>query len=445
MHAAWGDLRSTACVVLNPGIRLMSLLDRYIEDTALHMGLGHRARNLIEVLVDYIHTLPDGVHGLRRRFDAVGLGDQFPADGRPQRLLASQLECAIGRGELAVLARRAAFPTGMFAVVAADLLPGLLDVLEQQARLARPLTVPLRQRGNPAPVPRAVRGSVLRGLSWVLVAGALLCLTGWIHQKTRVTPAGTAAAAERQTPPRLSLVNHAGVIDVRGRLPGEADRRKVWSALVGHYGQARVSGDIQRDPHARAPRWLDRMVTLVPVMRHPGLSLSFSGDTLQVDMAALPEADRVTVSDTLRRGFGHLQVTGLWDPGRVALARLPDAPAPAQLVDALNQGAIRFEHKSSVLRADGLDMLRASAHAIRAAGPALRLEVAAHTDSLGTADSNLGLSQLRAEAVVAELQALGVPARALQARGYGEEQPVADNRLEAGRERNRRIVYSVIR
>ncbi|MGH8045342.1 MAG: OmpA family protein, partial [Stenotrophomonas sp.] len=120
-------------------------------------------------------------------------------------------------------------------------------------------------------------------------------------------------------------------------------------------------------------------------------------------------------------------------------------PDHAQLVAALNQGAIRFEHKSPVLRADGLDMLRASALALRAADPGLRLEVAGHTDSLGTADSNLRLSQQRAEAVVAELQALGVPAHTLQARGYGEEQPVADNRLEAGRERNRRIVYSVIR
>ncbi|WP_313348230.1 OmpA family protein, partial [Stenotrophomonas sp.] len=368
----------------------------------------------------------------------------FPSTGRPHRLLASQLESAIGRGELAVLARRAAFPTGMFAVVAADLLPGLLDVMEQDARRVQSLEAAARtRRTGPAPVPSAVRGSVLRGLSWVLVAGALLCLTGWIHQKTRVIPAGTTGA-ERQTSPRLSLVNHGGIIDVRGRLPGEADRRKVWSALVGQYGQARVSGDIQRDPHAQAPRWLDRLLTLTPVLRHPGLSLSFSGDTLHVDMAELPDADRVAVSETLRRGFGHLHVTGLWDPGRVALARLPATPEPSRLVDALNQGAIRFEHKSPVVRADGMDMLRASALAIRAADPALRLEVASHTDSLGTADSNLRLSQQRAEAVVAELQALGVPSSALVPRGYGEEQPVADNRLEAGRERNRRIEYSVL-
>jgi outer membrane protein OmpA-like peptidoglycan-associated protein len=90
-------------------------------------------------------------------------------------------------------------------------------------------------------------------------------------------------------------------------------------------------------------------------------------------------------------------------------------------------------------------MLRASAQAILAAGPGVRLEVGGHTDSLGAAETNLQLSQQRADVVVAELQALGVPASALESRGYGEEHPVADNRLDSGRDRNRRIEYSVLR
>lgn len=429
---------------LEPGIGLMSLLDRFIEDTALHMGLGHRARNLVHVLVDYIRGLPGGVHGLRRRFDAVGLGSRFPGDERPSRLLASQLECVVGREELAVLARRAAFPTGMFAVVACDLLPGLLEVLEQDARNTRApeLTPHIAVR---SPSLRLARGTAVRGLLWVMVAGALLCLTGWIHQKTRVGTTGAPAYAEQQHPPRLSLMNNDGVIDVRGRLPRESDRRRVWSALVAQYGQRGVTGDILRDPQAQAPRWLDRLVTLAPVLRHPGLSLSFNGDAVHVDMTRVPEEDRIAVSDTLRRAFGHLDVSGLWDAGRIALAQLPANPEPHELVAALNQGKVGFEHKSSVLRADGRDMLRASAQAIRAAGPGIRLEVGGHTDSLGAAETNLELSRQRAGVVVAELQALGVPASALKPRGYGEEHPVADNRLDSGRDRNRRIEYRVLR
>lgn len=427
----------------------MSLLDQFIEDTALHMGLGHRARRLVEVLVDYIRDLPGGVEGLRHRFEQAGMGGQFPAGNPPHRLLASQLERVIGRTELVALARRAAFPTGMFAVVAADLLPGLIDVIEREtaATLNEPAAVAVPP--DALAVARTLRGGAMRGALWVLVAGVLLCLTGWIHQKTR-TPAGTTgqaaalAAAERHQMPRLTLVVSATGVDVRGRLPSEADRRQVWNTLVAQHGRSRVGGDIQRDHHTATPRWLDRLLTVLPSLNQPGLALSFSGDALNADIGRLPEADRIAVSETLRRAFGHLPVTGLWDPGRVALSQLPEHHDAEELARALNQGMLRFEHKSADLRADSMDTLRASALAIRAAGSPLRLEVGSHTDSLGAADSNLRLSQQRAEAVVAELRALGVPSSALVARGYGEDHPIADNRLEAGRERNRRIVYTVL-
>lgn len=429
----------------------MSLLDRFVEDTALHMGLGHRAHRLVEVLVDYIHSLPGGVDGLRQRFEQAGLGDEFPAGNSPHRLLASQFERIIGRAQLVALARQAAFPTGMFAVVASDLLPGLIEVLEHEAAAAAAAAA-VEPEATPAPSlanPRTLRGSALRGALWVMVAGVLLCLTGWIHQKTRApagttAPAATVAAAERHQMPRLTLVVNATGVDVRGRLPSEADRRRVWNALVAQYGQARVAGDIQRDHQTQSPRWLDRLITVLPSLNQPGLALSFTGDALNADIGRLPEAERIAVSNTLRRAFGHLPITGLWDPGRVALSQLPEQHDAAQLADALNQGVVRFEHKSPVLRADSMDTLRASALAIRSAGAQLRLEVGSHTDSLGASDANLRLSQQRAEAVVAELLALGVPSSVLVARGYGEDHPVADNRMEAGRERNRRIVYTVL-
>jgi OmpA-OmpF porin, OOP family len=426
----------------------MSLLDQFVEDTALHMGLGPRAHRLVEVLVDHIRSLPGGVEGLRRRFEQVGLADQFPTGAQAHRLLASQFELAIGRRQLIAMARESAFPTGMFAVVAADLLPGLIAVLERENETAQAPVAALPARTPLRPVPRTLRGTALRGALWVMVAGVLLCLTGWIHQKTRAPASAAQVAAvatgERHQLPRLTLVVTAGGVDVRGRLPTEADRRKVWNALLAQHGHPRVNGDLQRDPLTQSPRWLDRFISIIPQLDQPGLALSFSGDAVHADLTRLSDAERVAVSDLLRRSFSHLPISGLWDPGRVALSRLPDATDTARLTKALNKGVIRFEHKSPVLRTDSQDTLRASALAIRAAGPQLRLEVGSHTDSLGTADHNLRLSQQRADAVVAELRALGVPSRVLSARGYGEERPVADNRLEAGRERNRRIEYTVV-
>ena len=73
-----------------------------------------------------------------------------------------------------------------------------------------------------------------------------------------------------------------------------------------------------------------------------------------------------------------------------------------------------------------------------------RLEIAGHTDSVGDATVNLRLSQRRADAVRKYLVKRGVAAEQIEAQGYGESQPVADNTTVKGREANRRIEFRVI-
>ncbi len=71
--------------------------------------------------------------------------------------------------------------------------------------------------------------------------------------------------------------------------------------------------------------------------------------------------------------------------------------------------------------------------------PDLNLEVAGHTDSIGDAASNQRLSTIRAQAVLNYLVTQGVAAERLQAKGYGSENPIADNSTSAGRAQNRRV------
>ena len=69
----------------------------------------------------------------------------------------------------------------------------------------------------------------------------------------------------------------------------------------------------------------------------------------------------------------------------------------------------------------------------------VRVEVGGHTDSVGNDAYNMGLSQRRAESVRNYLIGQGVDGARLEARGYGETAPVADNETEAGRAGNRRV------
>jgi outer membrane protein OmpA-like peptidoglycan-associated protein len=71
--------------------------------------------------------------------------------------------------------------------------------------------------------------------------------------------------------------------------------------------------------------------------------------------------------------------------------------------------------------------------------PAVRIEVAGHTDSVGNDAYNQLLSERRANTVRDFLISRGVPADRLTVKGYGETDPIADNSTEEGRAKNRRV------
>jgi len=71
--------------------------------------------------------------------------------------------------------------------------------------------------------------------------------------------------------------------------------------------------------------------------------------------------------------------------------------------------------------------------------PGLKVQVEGYTDSVGSDDYNLKLSQNRANAVHDFLIQNGVPAANATAEGFGKADPVADNSTAAGRAQNRRV------
>lgn len=77
--------------------------------------------------------------------------------------------------------------------------------------------------------------------------------------------------------------------------------------------------------------------------------------------------------------------------------------------------------------------------------PNLRVEIAGHTDSIGSAEANLKLSQARAEAVRTYLISRGARPEQIVAKGYGKTQPlVSPERTAEDRERNRRVEFRII-
>ena len=67
------------------------------------------------------------------------------------------------------------------------------------------------------------------------------------------------------------------------------------------------------------------------------------------------------------------------------------------------------------------------------------LTIGGHTDSVGKDDFNLTLSQKRADAVKVYLIGKGIDSNRLTSIGYGETQPIADNKSALGKAKNRRV------
>lgn len=70
---------------------------------------------------------------------------------------------------------------------------------------------------------------------------------------------------------------------------------------------------------------------------------------------------------------------------------------------------------------------------------ALNISIEGHTDNVGTAASNKTLSENRAKSVMNAIVARGIDKSRLSTKGWGQDKPIADNKTEEGRAKNRRV------
>lgn len=106
---------------------------------------------------------------------------------------------------------------------------------------------------------------------------------------------------------------------------------------------------------------------------------------------------------------------------------------------------IRFDSSTARIRPESHRLLDAIANSIKERPDIQKIRIAGHTDNVGPSKINLRLSYLRASAVRDYLVRAGVAKHRLAAEGYGERRPVASNKTAAGREKNRRVEFVIIR
>lgn len=225
-------------------------------------------------------------------------------------------------------------------------------------------------------------------------------------------------------PPSVLLTMADGTVSISGTVPGEDFR----TALV------RAAADVVGTDD------VDERLTVDDGVTDTGLS------SLPAVLAALGrDADDATVT----LDGGTLTLTGTAS-SEVRKARVLAAArsSGAQLVDRLGVADVReqiAELPPLTFALGGASLTSASRASLVRLGrilrdnPSTRIRIEGHTDSSGSAASNLVLSRTRAKAVLTFLLDQGVAADRLTSRGYGETRLKVPDTSPANRAENRRV------
>ena len=132
----------------------------------------------------------------------------------------------------------------------------------------------------------------------------------------------------------------------------------------------------------------------------------------------------------------------------IAIATAPNLSAQKYQLIVVTETKIElkqtvyFDTNKATIKAVSFPLLNEVALAL-ADHPTIAVRIEGHTDSQGKDAANLKLSQRRAESVRTYLIAKGVAGERMDAQGYGETVPIADNRTGAGRAQNRRVEFVI--
>jgi OOP family OmpA-OmpF porin len=148
------------------------------------------------------------------------------------------------------------------------------------------------------------------------------------------------------------------------------------------------------------------------------------GDTVPDNVDACPDKPGAPSPDPKKNGCpGLVEVKG----GQVVIMK-----------------PVFFATDKDVILPKSYPVLLAVADALSATTEIKKLSIEGHTDDRGKPEHNLDLSQRRAESVMRFLVEHGVAAERLEAHGFGQTQPIANNRTASGRAANRRVEFKIM-
>lgn len=256
---------------------------------------------------------------------------------------------------------------------------------------------------------------------------------------------GTAdIGVARVSPFTWSASVSADGLVMSGFVPDDATRARLSDAAGLKFGALAIDDRLQVASGAPEGFATAALAALQALSRLEDASVDLTDTRIAIaGLALTPPAQKAVVdnlTETLTQDFAvEPQIEIKLLPSQT----LDEAGCQDELNRLVTTNTILFETAEAGIAAHSHGFLDRIAFAAQRCGDA-RLEVSGHTDSDGAEAFNLALSKRRAEAVLTYLSAAGVVSDRLEAIGFGESRPVADNETEAGKADNRRIEFRVV-
>ena len=174
----------------------------------------------------------------------------------------------------------------------------------------------------------------------------------------------------------------------------------------------------------------------------------FDPDDKCVDVPGVPEYDGCPIPDTDNDGILDPDDKCVNEPETFNQFQDEDG-CPDELPEEIKQftgviEGIYFDTAKSTIKSKSTPKLD-NAVAVLKEYPDLRIEISGHTDDRGNDDYNMKLSADRADAVKQYLVDAGIDGSRIETRGAGELEPRESNNTKAGRSKNRRIEFKLLR
>ena len=189
----------------------------------------------------------------------------------------------------------------------------------------------------------------------------------------------------------------------------------------------------------------------------PGCPIDTDGDGAPDAQDACPKVPGARSSDAKEDGCPpDTDGDGLRDPDDACpreAGKVTDDPKTTGCLEAVRVVGsqivilqkVEFETNRALIKKDSESLLKPVAAVMRARPEIVRLAVEGHTDSTGSEQGNIELSQRRAVAVMLWLVDHKIDPRRLEARGFGPRRPIADNGTQKGRAANRRVQFEILK